>query len=96
MTKQKERARRSALKKNISAWSEDLFGTLTADLTEFVANDSPRRATAVVVALSDEETLTTPSPPTSRARKACSSFCDKTPFYVRWAVSRRPRRHHRR
>ena len=33
MKKQKERARAERLKKNISGWSEDLFGGLTAEPT---------------------------------------------------------------
>ena len=57
MTKQKERARAERLKKNISGWSEDLFGTLTAEPTEFVGYDT-LKSDSVVVALSDEETLT--------------------------------------
>ena len=35
MQKQKERARAERLKKNISGWSEDLFGELNAEPTEF-------------------------------------------------------------
>ena len=54
MTKQKERARAERLKKNISGWSEDLFGTLTAEPTEFVGYDT-LKSDSVVVALSDEE-----------------------------------------
>ena len=35
MKKQKERARAERLKKNISGWSEDLFGALEAEPTVF-------------------------------------------------------------
>ena len=45
MTKQKERARAERLKKNISGWSEDLFGTLTAEPPSSSAM-TPSRATA--------------------------------------------------
>ena len=40
MKKQKERARAERLKKNISGWSEDLFGGLTAEPTEFAGYDT--------------------------------------------------------
>ena len=57
MKKQKERARAERLKKNISGWSEDLFGGLTAEPTVFTGYDT-LNDNSVVVALSDEETLT--------------------------------------
>ena len=57
MTKQKERARAERLKKNISGWSEDLFGALDAEPTVFTGYET-LNDTGVVVALSDEETLT--------------------------------------
>ena len=57
MTKQKERARAERLKKNISGWSEDLFGGLTVEPTVFTGYET-LNDTGVVVALSDEETLT--------------------------------------
>ena len=40
MQKQKERARAERLKKNISGWSEDLFGGLTAEPTVFTGYDT--------------------------------------------------------
>ena len=57
MKKQKERARAERLKKNISGWSEDLFGGLTVEPTVFTGYET-LNDTGVVVALSDEETLT--------------------------------------
>lgn len=55
MKKQKERARAERLKKNISGWSEDLFGGLTVEPTVFTGYET-LNDTGVVVALSDEET----------------------------------------
>ena len=57
MKKQKERARAERLKKNISGWSEDLFGALEAEPTVFTGYDTLTDK-GTVVALSDEETLT--------------------------------------
>ena len=39
MTKQKERARAERLKKNISGWSEDLFGALDLSLIHICLTD---------------------------------------------------------
>ena len=49
MTKQKERARAERLKKNISGWSEDLFGTLTAEPTDAIATDEQAKEGVLVV-----------------------------------------------
>ncbi len=57
MKKQKERARAERLKKNISGWSEDLFGALEAEPTVFTGYTTLEDQ-GTVVALSDEETLT--------------------------------------
>ena len=81
MTKQKERARAERLKKNISGWSEDLFGTLTAEPTEFVGYDTLKRD-SVVVALSDEETLTDAIATDEQAKEGVLVVLDKTPFYA--------------
>ena len=81
MTKQKERARAERLKKNISGWSEDLFGALDAEPTVFtgyeILND-----TGVVVALSDEETLTDAIATDEEAKDGVLVVLDKTPFYA--------------
>ena len=81
MTKQKERARAERLKKNISGWSEDLFGTLTAEPTEFVGYDT-LKSDSVVVALSDEETLTDAIATDEQAKEGVLVVLDKTPFYA--------------
>ena len=81
MKKQKERARAERLKKNISGWSEDLFGSLNTEPTVFtgyeILND-----TGVVVALSDEETLTDAIATDEQAKEDVLVVLDKTPFYA--------------
>ena len=81
MTKQKERARAERLKKNISGWSEDLFGTLTAEPTEFVGYDT-LKSDSVVVALSDEEALTDAIATDEQPGEGVLVVLDKTPFYA--------------
>ena len=81
MTKQKERARAERLKKNISGWSADLFGELTAAPTVFTGYDT-LTDTGVVVALSDEETLTDGIATDDQAKEGVLVVLDKTPFYA--------------
>ena len=81
MTKQKERARAERLKKNISGWSEDLFGALEAEPTVFTGYDT-LRDNGTVVALSDEETLTDAIATDEEAKDGVLVVLDKTPFYA--------------
>lgn len=81
MTKQKERARSERLKKNISGWSADLFGALDAAPTVFTGYDT-LTDTGVVVALSDEETLTDGIATDDQAKEGVLVVLDKTPFYA--------------
>ena len=81
MTKQKERARAERLKKNISGWSADLFGELTVAPTVFTGYDT-LTDTGVVVALSDEETLTDGISTDDQAKEGVLVVLDKTPFYA--------------
>ncbi|WP_332376088.1 alanine--tRNA ligase [Faecalibacterium taiwanense] len=81
MTKQKERARAERLKKNISGWSEDLFGALDAEPTVFTGYET-LCDTGVVVALSDEETLTDAIATDEEAKDGVLVVLDKTPFYA--------------
>ena len=81
MTKQKERARAERLKKNISGWSEDLFGALDAEPTAFTGYET-LNDTGVVVALSDEETLTDAIATDEEAKDGVLVVLDKTPFYA--------------
>ena len=81
MKKQKERARAERLKKNISGWSEDLFGALDAEPTVFTGYET-LNDTGVVVALSDEETLTDAIATDEEAKDGVLVVLDKTPFYA--------------
>ena len=81
MTKQKERARAERLKKNISGWREDLFGALDAEPTVFTGYET-LNDTGVVVALSDEETLTDAIATDEEAKDGVLVVLDKTPFYA--------------
>ena len=81
MRKQKERARAERLKKNISGWSEDLFGGLTAEPTVFTGYDTLNDK-STVVALSDEETLTDAIATDEQAKEGVLVVLDKTPFYA--------------
>ena len=81
MKKQKERARAERLKKNISGWSEDLFGSLNTEPTVFTGYET-LNDTGVVVALSDEETLTEAIATDEQAKEDVLVVLDKTPFYA--------------
>ena len=81
MKKQKERARAERLKKNISGWSEDLFGALEAEPTAFTGYDTLTDK-GTVVALSDEETLTDAIATDEEAKDGVLVVLDQTPFYA--------------
>ena len=81
MKKQKERARAERLKKNISGWSEDLFGALEAEPTVFTGYGTLTDK-GTVVALSDEETLTDAIATDEEAKDGVLVVLDKTPFYA--------------
>jgi len=81
MKKQKERARAERLKKNISGWSEDLFGALEAEPTVFTGYDTLTDKGTVVV-LSDEATLTDAIATDEEAKDGVLVVLDKTPFYA--------------
>ena len=81
MKKQKERARAERLKKNISGWSEDLFGSLNTEPTVFTGYET-LNDTGVVVALSDEETLTDAIATDEQAKEDVLVVLDKTPVYA--------------
>ena len=81
MKKQKERARAERLKKNISGWSEDLFGSLNTEPTVFTGYET-LNDTGVVVALSAEETLPDAIAPDEQAKEDVLVVLDKTPFYA--------------
>ena len=86
MAKQKERARAERLKKNISGWSADLFGELTAAPTVFTGYESLTEA-GTVVALSDEEPLTDAISTDDQAKEGVLVVQDspvRTPWSAAW------------
>ncbi len=81
MTRQRERARAERLAKDISGWSEDLFGELNAEPTEFDGYDVLKE-TAKVLALSDGEELNDAVPTDYEERENVLVVLDRTPFYA--------------
>ena len=81
MTRQRERARAERLAKDISGWSEDLFGELTAEPTEFDGYDVLKE-TAKVLALSDGEELNDAVSTDYEERENVLVVLDRTPFYA--------------
>ncbi len=81
MTRQRERARAERLAKDISGWSEDLFGELNAEPTEFDGYDVLKE-TAKVLALSDSEELNDAVSTDYEERENVLVVLDRTPFYA--------------
>ena len=81
MTRQRERARAERLAKDISGWSEDLFGELNAEPTEFDGYDVLKE-TAKVLALSDGEELNDAVSTDYEERENVLVVLGRTPFYA--------------
>ena len=81
MTRQRERARAERLAKDISGWSEDLFGELNTEPTEFDGYDVLKE-TAKVLALSDGEELNDAVSTDYEERENVLVVLDRTPFYA--------------
>ena len=81
MTRQRERARAERLAKDLSGWSEDLFGELNAEPTEFDGYDVLKE-TAKVLALSDGEELNDAVSTDYEERENVLVVLDRTPFYA--------------
>ena len=81
MTRQRERARAERLAKDISGWSEDLFGELNAEPTKFDGYDVLKE-TAKVLALSDGEELNDAVSTDYEERENVLVVLDCTPFYA--------------
>ncbi len=81
MTRQRERARAERLAKDISGWSEDLFGELNAEPTEFDGYDVLKE-TSKVLALSDGEELNDAVSTDYEERENVLVVLDRTPFYA--------------
>ena len=83
MTKQRERARAERLAKDISGWSADLFGELTAEATRFDGYDMLSES-AKVIALSDGEELADAiaTDEAGESKDGVLVVLDRTPFYA--------------
>ena len=81
MTRQRERARAERLAKDISGWSEDLFGELNAEPTAFDGYDVLKE-TAKVLALSDGEELNDAVSTDYEERENVLVVLNRTPFYA--------------
>ena len=81
MTRPRERARAERLAKDISGWSEDLFGELNAEPTAFDGYDVLKE-TAKVLALSDGEELNDAVSTDYEERENVLVVLDRTPFYA--------------
>ena len=81
MTRQRERARAERLAKDISGWSEDLFGELNAEPTAFDGYNVLKE-TAEVLALSDGEELNDAVSTDYEERENVLVVLDRTPFYA--------------
>ena len=83
MTKQRERARAERLAKDISGWSADLFGELTAEPTRFDGYETLSEK-AKVLALSDGEELVDAiaTDEAGEVKEGVLVVLDKTPFYA--------------
>ena len=83
MTKQRERARAERLAKDISGWSADPFGELTAEPTQFDGYETLRE-TATVLALSDGEELADAiaTDEAGESKEGVLVVLNRTPFYA--------------
>ena len=81
LQKQREKAREDRRKKDISGWSGDLFGGLTAEPTVFVGYDR-LEVDAKVLAISDGTELLDAVSTDDGPKEGILVVLDKTPFYA--------------
>ena len=81
MQKQREKARKDRLSRDISGWTADLFGALDASATEFLGYGT-LEAEAKIVALSDGDELTDAVSTDDGAKEGVLVVLDRTPFYA--------------
>lgn len=81
MQKQKDKARKDRLSRDISGWAADLFGELEAEPTEFLGYDR-LEAKGEIIALSDEEELANAISTDEGAKEGVLVVLDRTPFYA--------------
>ena len=82
MTKQRERARAERLAKDISGWTADLFGELTAEPTVFDGYDTLQEQAAVVALSDGEEIVDAIATDSNDAREGVLVVLNHTPFYA--------------
>ncbi len=81
MQKQREKARKDRLSRDISGWTADLFGAVDAPATEFLGYDV-LEAEGTIVALSDGEELVDAVSTDDGAKEGVLVVLDRTPFYA--------------
>ena len=81
MQKQREKARKDRLSRDISGWTADLFGALDASATEFLGYGT-LEAEAKIVALSDGDELTDAVSTDDGTKEGVLVVLDRTPFYA--------------
>ena len=81
MKKQKEKARKDRLSRDISGWAADIFGELDAAPTTFTGYDTLTEE-VTVLALSDEEGLKDAVSTDDGAKEGILVVLDHTPFYA--------------
>ena len=81
MKKQKDKARKDRLSRDISGWAADIFGELDAAPTVFTGYDTLTEE-ATVMALSDEEGLKDAISTDDGAKEGVLVVLDHTPFYA--------------
>lgn len=81
MKKQKEKARKDRLSRDISGWAADLFGELEAEPTEFLGYDRLEDK-ATILALSDGEELSEALSTDEGEKEGVLVVLDRTPFYA--------------
>ncbi len=81
LEKQREKARKDRMSREISGWEASLFAELTAPETEFVGYDELVKESQVL-ALADGETLLDAVATDEGAKEGVLVVLDKTPFYA--------------
>ena len=81
MKKQKEKARKDRLSRDISGWASDLFSALEAAPTQFTGYES-LEDNATVLALSDGEELLDAVSTDDGSKEGVLVVLDRTPFYA--------------
>lgn len=81
MQKQREKARKDRLSRDISGWAADLFGEVDAPATEFLGYDV-LEAEGKIVAISDGDEIVDAISTDDGAKEGVLVVLDRTPFYA--------------